>query len=127
MIEQLKSKYSTASTRSEKVQILSVLPKSWSPSKIQQEFNTTYYLAKQTKNLVAERGIFCSTREKLGPTKMDEETCDIVKEFYRSTEISRECPGMREYVTITEDNKKVSTPRKLVMMNLKEARMYFGG
>lgn len=125
IIEQLKSKFATASTRCEKVQILSILPQSWTASKIQQEFNTTYYLASQTKELVAEQGIFCSTRKKLGPTRMDEKTCDIVKQFYRSTEISRECPGMREYVTITDDNNKVGTPRKLVLMNLKEAHELF--
>ena len=39
IIRQLKEKFSTAS-RSEKVQILTILPKSWPIRKVQEEFNT---------------------------------------------------------------------------------------
>ena len=43
--------------RSQKVQILTILPKSWSIQKIQTEFGTTAYMAIQAKKLVNEQGI----------------------------------------------------------------------
>lgn len=63
IIEQLKSKYATASSRNEKVQILSVLPKSWTHSQIQKEFHASYHLAYTTKKLVDENGILCTTKK----------------------------------------------------------------
>ena len=45
IILQLKEKFSVTTNRSEQVQILTVLPKSWSRKKIQEEFHVTDYMA----------------------------------------------------------------------------------
>ena len=45
IITQLKSKFAACEKRSQKVQILTILPKSWSIQKIQTEFSTTAYMA----------------------------------------------------------------------------------
>ena len=57
MIQQLKEKFQETEKRSEQVQVLTVLPKSWSVKKIQQEFGVSEYLVRQSKKLVEERGI----------------------------------------------------------------------
>ena len=57
MIQQLKEKFRETKRRSEQVQVLTVLPKSWSVKKVQQEFGVSEYLARQSKKLVEERGI----------------------------------------------------------------------
>lgn len=49
MIEQLKAKFQRMSYRHEQLQILTVLPKSWSIKKIQDQFPVTNYMARQTK------------------------------------------------------------------------------
>jgi hypothetical protein len=49
MMEQLKEKFSTTKTRSEKVKVLTVLPRSWSGRKIASEFNTTRHTAAVAK------------------------------------------------------------------------------
>ena len=45
MIQQLKEKLQETKKRSEQVQVLTVLPKSWSLKKVQQEFGVSEYLA----------------------------------------------------------------------------------
>ena len=50
LVRQLKEKFLTAE-RSEKIQILTVLPKSWSIRKIQLEFGTSNFMARKAKEL----------------------------------------------------------------------------
>ncbi len=50
MIDQLKEKYSTAQ-RSEKIQILTLLPKSWSIRRIEIEFDASNYMVRKAKEL----------------------------------------------------------------------------
>ena len=57
MIQQLKEKFQLTTQRCEQLQILTVLPKSWSSKKIQQEFGVTNYMARKSKELVKEKGI----------------------------------------------------------------------
>ena len=72
MVRQLKEKLSTAE-QSEKIQSLTVLPKSWSIRKIQLEFGTSNFMARKAKELVRKKGILSSP----------------VNSFYESDEISR--------------------------------------
>lgn len=57
MISNLKVKYNNSKTSSERLTILTLLPEDWSVYKIQKEFKTTQYLAKQSKELFAKKGI----------------------------------------------------------------------
>lgn len=52
MIQQLKEKFREIKRRSEQLQVLTVLPKSWLVKKVQQEFGVSEYLARQSKKLV---------------------------------------------------------------------------
>ena len=56
IITQLKEKYSTAG-RSEKIQILTVIPKSWSVRRVEEEFGVLNFMARKAKQLVREKGI----------------------------------------------------------------------
>ena len=47
MIQQLKEKFETLTNTSEKLQLLTVLPKSWSVKKIEEEFHVSNYLARK--------------------------------------------------------------------------------
>ena len=44
IIKQLKEKFNTTAERSEKVQVLTVLPKSWSMRKVQAKFGASDYM-----------------------------------------------------------------------------------
>lgn len=126
MISQLKEKFESVPSRSEKIQILSILPKSWKASKIQEEFGVPKYMAEQVKAIVAKHDtILCGPEKKLGSKKLDDATILAVTKFYLE-EISRECPGMRECVIVSGENgQKEKKPRLLVLMNLKEAYIEF--
>ena len=57
MLGQLKDKFLKTGSRSEKLQVLTVLPKSWSLAKVQHEFGVSKYMAMKAKELVQEKGI----------------------------------------------------------------------
>lgn len=125
IIEQLKNKFEQTNDRNTKIKILSVLPADWSIRKTQKIFaNASYYMINQTKKLVKKNGILCDTTKKIG-TKISEITLKKVKEFYYRDEISRSCPGMREYQTYKENGERLRLQRRLVLMNLHEAYMLF--
>lgn len=125
MINQLKDKFNGTKNYQDKLKILSVLPKSWPAFRIQKEFNVSYFFANKTKNLVEHQGILCNMAKKIGPTKLNEETAKKVQEFYRCDDISRVCPGKRDYVRYNENMEKITIQRRLVLMNLNEAYQLF--
>ena len=58
IIAQLKEKFKATTNRSEKIQILTVLPNSWSLGNMMQEFGVSNYMARCAKKLVAEKVYF---------------------------------------------------------------------
>eukprot|EP00731_Ephydatia_muelleri_P008770 Em0004g1108a len=69
MIRQLKEKFHSTTSRSERMRVLTVLPQSWSIRKV---FGVSRYLVAKVKQLVAEKGILSSPNPKGGmPEKKD--------------------------------------------------------
>lgn len=125
IVEQLKDKFKQTVSRDVKMKILSLLPKEWSFRTIQSIFNASFYMINQSKKLVEKYGILCDTTKKLG-MKIPENTVKKVKEFYCSDEISRACPGLRDFVKFYDENgEKVKVQRRLILMNLREAYEMF--
>ena len=98
MIQQMTDKFWETKRRSEQIQVLTVLPKSWSVKKVQQEFGVSEYLAWQSKKLVEKRGILSlpgpSHRPSLPP-----ETVVV----YESDDISHVMPGKKDFVSVKEE------------------------
>ena len=109
IIEQLKEKFANAS-RSEKIQILTVLPKSWSIRKVQQEFGTSNFMARRAKQLVKEKGILASPDPKPGHT-LGQRTLELVHCFYESDNTSRVMPGKKDYVSVRTEEGRVHTQK----------------
>ena len=65
IVAQLKEKYYTAE-KSEKLQILTILPKSWSIKKIQSEFGVSDFTARKAKALVRDKGVLSTPNPKPG-------------------------------------------------------------
>ena len=87
IIEQLKEKFRSTTCKSEQLQILTVLPKSWPVKKVQEEFCVTNYMARRSKTLVKEKRILSLPDPKRGPS-LPPQTIQLVCEFYQSDEIS---------------------------------------
>ena len=66
IILQLKEKFQITK-RSEQLQILTVLPQSWTRKQIQSEFGVSHYMARKYKQLVLEKGILSSPDPSLVP------------------------------------------------------------
>ena len=97
IIQRLKVKFRETKRRSEQLQVLTVLPKSWLVKKVQQEFSVSEYLARQSKKLVEESGILSLPDPSRGPS-LPPETVFIVSSFYESDDISRVMPGKKEHI-----------------------------
>lgn len=124
MLQQLKEKFASTTKRSEKMTILSILPKSWSCQKIEEEFGVTNYMARAAKKLVREKGILSTPNPKPGRTLSDV-TAESVKDFYNSDEVSRMMPGKKDYVTIRNKEGKNQVQKRLVLANLHEIYQLF--
>jgi len=122
IIDQLKEKFNSCCKMSEKVQVLTVLPKSWSQKRIEQEFRATNYMVRKAKKLVEDKGILSTPDQKAGKT-LSMNTVDVVRSFYCSEMISRLMPGMKDYVSVmnVKDGQRQHIQKRLVLCNLKEA------
>lgn len=127
MLDQLKNKFIESTDKDLKMKILTVLPQSWSLSKIVKEFKTTSHLAKFSKTLVEELGILSTPSKRVGTNVIDEEVKHTVRDFYLSDDCSYTLPGKRDFVTVDENNVKVGKQRRLILMNLAEAYALFKG
>ena len=75
--EMIKDKFEVTTDRATQMQILTVLPQSWSAQKIQDEFSVTNYMARKSKELVKEKGILSIPNPKPGPS-LSPETTDLI-------------------------------------------------
>lgn len=125
IVSQLKHKFATTLDKHTKVQILSILPTTWSARRISKEFHTSRHMAVLTKKLVAEKGILCEPNKRAATNHITEEVKNRVVKFYLTDNISQPCAGKRDFVTINENNEKVRKQRRLVLMNLEEAYALF--
>jgi hypothetical protein len=120
MISQLKEKFKLCTLSSEKLQVLTVLPKSWSIKKTEQEFQVSNYMVRKAKKLVEEKGILSTPNPRSGKT-LPSSIVDEIKHFYYSDTISRLMPGMKDYVSVCINGKIQPVQKRLVLCNLKEA------
>lgn len=123
IISQLKEKFSIAD-KSEKVQILTIMPKSWSIRKLQAEFGVTNHMARKAKQLVREKGVMTTPNPKPGHS-LSELTVKLVTSFYENDENSRIMPGKKDCISVRIAGQRVNMQKRLVLCNLKELHCAF--
>jgi hypothetical protein len=124
VIDQLKEKFKSCTKKSDKVLVLTVLPKSWTHKKVAEEFHATDYMVRKAKKLVKEKGILATPNPKAGKT-LPKITADLVKDFYHSDEISRVMPGKKDCVSVTAKGVRQHLQKRLILCNLTEAFQRF--
>lgn len=126
IINQLKEKFQTSTNRSERVQMLTVLPKSWGTKRIEREFvGATNFMVRKAKQLVKEKGIMSTPNPKPGKI-LEAGTVNLVREFYESDNVSRIMPGKKDFVSVRQiDGSRVHVQKRLVLNNLKELYTLF--
>ena len=110
-----------ASTKkSSKIQILTILPKSWTRKTIVEKFGATDYMVRRAKELAREKGILATPNPKTSGRTLSDQTVELVKEWYRSDEISRVMPGMKDFVSVKIGDTRMHVQKRLILCNLRE-------
>ncbi|KAJ8685607.1 hypothetical protein QAD02_021400 [Eretmocerus hayati] len=120
IITNLKEKI-TAETASpsDKILLLSVLPKSWSARKISEFCKVSRRVAAKVKTGMSNSG-------KENRRQLPQETVTAVAEFYKNDENSRIMPGMNDTKCVKgEDGVKVYLQKRLLLYNLRELYLKF--
>lgn len=126
IIDQLKEKYSAQSTtQHERLQLLTILPKSWTIQKIIDTFNTTKHMATQAKKISDERGVLATQNSSRVSIGLKDETKELVAQFFESEDISRAMPGKRDCITLKIDGKRQAVQKRLMMYTLRETYNQF--
>lgn len=123
LIEKLKKKCLVANKET-KVQIISLLPNSWSRDKIATEFNVSVHLVRLSRKLVKDQGILPVLGKKKG-VRISDVTAKKVVDFFEDDEYSRLCPGKKDFVSVKIDGQKVYKQKRLMLCNLNELYVEF--
>ena len=119
IIRQLKEKFHTVPERSTKIQILTILPKSWSIERTQAEFGASNFMVRKAKQLVKDKGVLSSPDPQPGHC-LAKTTIDHVVAFYESDSSSRMMPGKKDFVSVKGEHGRAHVQKRLILSNLKE-------
>lgn len=112
----IKEKLNVTTSQREKIQLLTLVPSSWSRKKISEEFNVTEYTARKAKELLAEKGIIGMPDPRKGHP-LNENVIDLVKNFYQNSDYARVMPGAKDKVSISKNQ---YMQKVLILVNLNE-------
>ena len=109
----MKDKLTTA-TYSEKIQILTLAPDSWSRRYCAEHFNVSEYLVRTARELKKVKGILAKPAQKQGKV-IFQNTIDLVLSMYEDDEFSRQMSGKKDYVSIA---KGVHKQKRLILLRI---------
>ena len=122
MMGQLRHKFKVTDNPSEKIKILTVVPRSWTIRRIVEEFGASRHQARCARNLQITSGCLSEPNPRGGKV-IKQETEELVLSFYRSEQVSREMPGIKDVISVrskgTGNRERVQ--KRLILCNLKEA------
>lgn len=121
LVDAIKEKLKTNLTKREKIQILTITPKSWSRRKSAEKFNVSEYLVRKARTLANEKGILALTEPKHG-RNLPQETIDTAQLFYEDDEFSYMLPGAKDKVSIKKNTYK---QKRILLCNLEELFIAF--
>ena len=120
-IVELKKKFNEVIRKSEKLTIFTILPKSWSRQKIVEEFHCSEYMTMHAKCLVNENGVLSTPNPQFGK-RLHSEIAAKVEDFQHSPDVSRQMPGLKDYVSVKGVDVSHERKQKFVLLSkLKEA------
>lgn len=118
LLTDLKEKCSI-SRKLDKIQILTLVPKHWTIEQTITEFGVTEYIARRARSLRESDGILAKPTPKTGKTLSNEVIEDVIK-FYEDDQISRMCPGAKDFVSVKLGDRREHKQKRLILCNLKE-------
>lgn len=113
IINLIRTKFKTLDNYADKIQILTILPPSWTLSKIANEIGCTKYMAQEAQNLQTQHGILARPKNKKYQ-RLTEETKKLVISFYCQDDVSRIMPGKKDYINVKTDGLKMQIQKRLI-------------
>ena len=110
----------TTTTYSEKIQILTLAPDSWSCRYWAEHFTVSKYLERTARELKKVKGILAKPAQKQGKV-ISQNTIDLVFSMYEDDEFSRQMLGKNDYVSIAkgvQEKFMLSSRKNILMLNL---------
>lgn len=101
-----------------RVSILTIAPECWSIRQIAEEFQASYRMVKQAKDLRKSSGVLAIPPLKKG-RNLPDETVSKVIEFYENDENSRIMPHKKETVTVRINDRKEKKQKRLLLSDIK--------
>jgi len=123
LVQDLKVKCKVSS-KAEVAQLLTVAPRSWTIAKTSQEFGVSEYLVRKARSERDEEGILAKPSRKQG-SRLPPDVEKSVTEFYQCDEVSRICPGKKDYVSVEVSGQKQQVQKRLLLCNLNELYQQF--
>jgi hypothetical protein len=120
MMNELKKKFNEPTTSyAHKLQILTLSP--FSKLRTQEEFGATNHMVTRSRKIKAYCGILGLPDKRKGSKTLSEEIKVKISDFYQDDEVSRICPGKKDYKsTRAVDGTKSHQQKRLLLGNLKE-------
>lgn len=125
LISLLNEKFHQLQKSADKIHLLTVLPMSWTASKIANAMNCSLHLTREAKLLQSRSGILTRPDPKRSSLRLSEDLKNTIKSFYFKDDISRIMPGKRDCICIKEDGLKIQVQKRLILSNLKEVYVAF--
>ena len=118
LIFQIKSSFDASESFTERKQLLTLLPKSWSRQKMVEEMNCSDFLAKEAMRLRNEVGILPNLQPKQSHKKLQE--LDVATIIKFNEDNSKTSPAMKDVVMISIFGKRIPKSKMLIMDSIKE-------
>ena len=112
-------------SKAEKYQMLTLLPRTWSVRKIEEEFKVTNHVARTAKKLQHEEGPMTVPNKKRAGNLLPEATIKAVKDYYNRDEVSRAMPGKKDCISVKINGVRKKVKKKLILCTLREAYHHF--
>lgn len=120
MFEKLREKFSECAINDPlRIQILTLVPDSWTLQKTADEFQTSIHFARKARELRRNEGVFGKVHPKQGKV-LSPETEKKIKDFYTSDENSRVMPSTKDTVSMKVNGLKQKVQKRLLLLSLKE-------
>ncbi|ELT97942.1 hypothetical protein CAPTEDRAFT_211327, partial [Capitella teleta] len=108
------------SSSTKQVQLLTLLPDSWTHKEAAGFMGVSEYKVRQARKLKKESGILPDPTKKTGTVILSPNVIQHVIEFYHSDEYTRLLPGAKDFVSVREGKEKIHKQKRLILMNLNE-------
>ena len=115
LVELMKKKLKI-SNRSKTLQVLTLVPDSWSVRKAAAEFNVSKQTIQKARVLKQQKGIL-EMPDVVGGNRIQETIRELVQDFYCDNEYTRQLPGKKDCVSIGQ---KQYMSKRLILGNIKE-------